>query len=96
MSSRLTQEEEVLGFLQENANRWVPSYALSNIALQYNARIFTLRRKGHDIENRTRQLNGQTHGEFRYNAPRGQRGLFSEKELSAASERPRVQMAYPD
>jgi len=64
-----TQEERVLWVLQSAWPNWVPAIALSNISLQYNARIFSLRRKGWQIANRTETINGQKHGSFRLGSP---------------------------
>lgn len=43
----------------------VPALTLSRISLQYNARLFGLRRKGWQIESRVQIVNGLRHGSFR-------------------------------
>lgn len=46
-----TQEERILGFLQWRGNKGVFAWEITNDLhiLQYNARIYGLREKGHDI-----------------------------------------------
>lgn len=63
--ARKTQETRILWTLEAAWPAWVPSPHLSRISLQYNARIFSLRRRGWLIENRVRIVDGVRHGEFR-------------------------------
>jgi hypothetical protein len=69
--SFLTQAEKIEDLLRSRYGQWVPAYELSDLALQYNTRIFELRKKlkttgdSEEIENRTERVNGQCHGSFR-------------------------------
>lgn len=60
-----TQKEEILNILLRNRENWVPAYELAGAALQYSARIKELRDAGYVIENRTKRVGRQVHGEFR-------------------------------
>ena len=65
-----TQEDRVLWVLQAAYPNWVPAVQLSHISLQYNARIFSLRRQGWQIENKVEvQPGGTKHGQFRLARP---------------------------
>ena len=48
---------------------WTPAPVLSRISLQYNARIFGLRRRGWQIESRVQVVDGVRHGSFRLARP---------------------------
>lgn len=64
--ARRSQEDRILWALEAAWPNWVPSPELARISLQYNARIFSLRRlKGWLIENRARIVGDKRHGEFR-------------------------------
>lgn len=61
-TKRPTQEQRILKLLQERGSQGVYAYELTNTdfmkdrggaVMQYNARIYGLRKKGHDIENTT-------------------------------------------
>jgi len=60
-----TQEDRILYLLQAAWPNWTPALALAQISLQYNARIFALRRKGWQIANRVEVVDGVKHGSFR-------------------------------
>lgn len=62
--------------------RWVSSWDLAQIALQYNARISSLRRQGWLIQNRVTVVDGIRHGEFRL----GTAPVPSNKELRRRRE----------
>jgi len=47
-----SQEGRILYLLQASYPQWTPSLALARISLQYGARIFGLRKKGWQVENR--------------------------------------------
>jgi hypothetical protein len=64
-AKRRSQESRILWLLQSAWPEWVPSPALAGVSLQYGARIFSLRRKGWKIVNRTRLADGGRCGEFR-------------------------------
>jgi hypothetical protein len=58
------QRGSILSLLLQNRGKWIPSYRLSAIALQYGARVKELRDAGYTIENRTQRADGQVHGSF--------------------------------
>lgn len=65
-----TQCSRILTILKDNEGNWLPSYifAKTHGILQYNARIFSLRRKYKDlyiIENTVKRHGTQRHGFFR-------------------------------
>lgn len=64
-----TQEDLILWQLQASYPEWTPAPILSKISLQYNARIFSLRRKGWQIANRVEIREGMKHGSFRLATP---------------------------
>lgn len=65
-----SQEQRILWLLQSSYPNWVPATVLATISLQYNARIFGLRRKGWQIANRVEvQPDGTKHGAFRLAVP---------------------------
>lgn len=76
MKSWNTQRARVLRLLEENNNQWVPSYELAAIALQYNARVYELRKQGYLIQNKVQDVNGQVRGAFRLVSAGGQASLF--------------------
>ena len=47
-----TQASRILSILQLAGERGVPNWKLAEVGLQYNARIFDLRKKGYDIRKR--------------------------------------------
>ena len=59
------QRDRILALLVDARGGPVPAPALAAIALQYSARIFELRRKGFDIRNETKIVDGQCHSSFR-------------------------------
>src|SRR5436309_1721017 len=69
-SSARSHEDRILWQLQAAFPSWLPALTLSRISLQYNARVFGLRRKGWQIESRVQVVNGVRHGSFRLATPR--------------------------
>jgi hypothetical protein len=66
-----SQEQRILWLLQSSYPSWVPATTLAAISLQYNARIFSLRRKGWQIANKVEvQPDGMKHGYFRFSTPK--------------------------
>jgi hypothetical protein len=61
----LSQEKRILNLLHSAWPNWTPAPALARVSLQYNARVFSLRRKGWTIANRVTIVDGIRHGEFR-------------------------------
>jgi hypothetical protein len=53
-----TQRQRIYNLLKSHPGGWVASYLLSEIALQYNARLFELRAAGALISNR-REYHGE-------------------------------------
>jgi len=68
-STTRSQEERILWLLHASWPEWTPALALSHVSLQYNARIFGLRKKGWEIANRVEVRNGVKHGSFRLATP---------------------------
>ncbi|MFI5056903.1 MAG: hypothetical protein ACHQLQ_01850 [Candidatus Acidiferrales bacterium] len=66
-----TQAEKIESLLRSRYGQWIPAYELSDLALQYCARIAAIRknlaRSGdrERIENKTEWVNGQCHGSYR-------------------------------
>jgi hypothetical protein len=60
-----SQCDKVLGVLREANGDWVPLPKIAACALQYGARILTLRRRGYRIVNKTEYVNGVRHSWFR-------------------------------
>jgi hypothetical protein len=66
-----TQSEEIENLLRSRYGRFVPCYELAAIALQYCARINSIRKKllaagdRERIENKTERVNGKRHGSYR-------------------------------
>ncbi|MGA8066268.1 MAG: helix-turn-helix domain-containing protein [Terriglobales bacterium] len=58
-----SQEARILEALKSGA--WVSALVLSQISLQYSARIHALRKQGISIENRIEIVDGVKHGYFR-------------------------------
>src|SRR5438105_1334869 len=69
-SSARTHESRILWQLHASYPAWTPALALSKISLQYNARIFSLRRKGWQMASRVEVRDGVKHGAFRLATPR--------------------------
>jgi hypothetical protein len=66
-----TQAERIETLLRSRYGAWVPAYELSDLALQYCARIASIRKKlktagGRErVENKTEWVSGQCHGSYR-------------------------------
>jgi hypothetical protein len=66
LQRRPTQCERILEVLRDANGEWVPLPKILALGIaQYNARIFQLRAAGHDIENRTEEVDGETHSWYR-------------------------------
>jgi hypothetical protein len=67
----LTQSAKIEGLLRSRYGQWIPAYELADLALQYCARLNSIRRKlrhagdRERIENKTQRVNGQIHGSYR-------------------------------
>jgi hypothetical protein len=59
ITDRRTQDQQVLNLIQQAGDKGVPNYELVKISLQYQGRIFSLRRKGYDIRKRRETVNGK-------------------------------------
>lgn len=64
-SNHSTQRAKILAELVSAHDDWVPLYRVTQYAAQYNARVYELRRMGHVIRNRTREIDGVRHSWFR-------------------------------
>lgn len=60
------QREKIKELFQSNPNKWIPAYELAKIALQYNARLFSLRREGMIIENKTKMVDGIKYSWYKF------------------------------
>ncbi len=75
------QEDAILRVLVDAAGAWVPlpqiimAQGSGRIIGQYNARIYGLRRRGHEIENRKKRVVGRVHSEYRLIPKAGQLSL---------------------
>jgi hypothetical protein len=59
MSARAIQRERILTLLRSARGAWVPLPEILALAIaQYNARIFELRKRGINVENRTETIEG--------------------------------------
>jgi hypothetical protein len=63
--SRASQRGRILELLIAARGEWVASPQIAALALQYNSRLFELRRLGFRIENRTKEIAGVRHSWFR-------------------------------
>jgi hypothetical protein len=60
------QSEKIIALLRSARGAWVPLPEILALGVaQYNARIFELRKRGLDIENRTQTVDGVRHSWFR-------------------------------
>jgi hypothetical protein len=75
-----SQTERTIALLLNRRGEWVPSPEVAKVAgLQYAARIFSARRMGYTILNRTRRVGDQVHGEYMLTACPGETpSLFQE------------------
>src|SRR2546423_10906521 len=70
-ANRGTQAEKIEALLRSRYGQWIPAYELSELALQYCARINAIRKKlkaagdSEEIKNKTEWVNGQCHGSYR-------------------------------
>ncbi|MGC2331872.1 MAG: hypothetical protein WA581_10485 [Candidatus Acidiferrales bacterium] len=67
--SAKTQRAHILRLLIDARGAWVPAPEIAGCAMQYNARVFELRKLGFTIENRTETVNGVRHSWFRLVPP---------------------------
>ncbi len=65
LEHRPSQEDRILELLAARGDSWTPAPELANISLQYCARINSLRRRGHRIDNHTEMHGGAKHGFYR-------------------------------
>jgi hypothetical protein len=66
MSARGTQEERILAVVRAACGEWVPLPRILALQIaQYGARIYTLRRRGFNIESRVETVKGERHSWFR-------------------------------
>jgi hypothetical protein len=65
LSHHATQRNKILEVLSAAQGEWVPLPRISDCAVQYNARIYELRRLGFRIVNRTEEVAGVRHSWFR-------------------------------
>jgi hypothetical protein len=62
---RYTQRQKLLDLLESKKGEEVSLLEIMALGIaQYNARIYDLRRLGHNIMNRTKEVNGEKHSWF--------------------------------
>jgi|SRR5437588_2687785 len=70
-ANRGTQAEKIEALLRSRYGQWIPAFELSDLALQYCARINSIRTKlkaagdRERVENKTEHVRGQVHGSYR-------------------------------
>ncbi len=64
-----SQAQRILCLLHSAWPEWTPAPVLSQISLQYGARIHSLRKKGWQIANKVEVRDGVKHGYFRLATP---------------------------
>ena len=66
-----TQAEKIEALLRSRYGVWIPAYELADIALQYCARLSSIRKKlkragdRERVENKTERIRAQVHGSYR-------------------------------
>lgn len=91
-SAYRTQAEKIEALLRSRYGQWIPAYELSDLALQYCARVNGIRRKlrragdRERIENKTEWVNGQCHGSYRIVLTSDVRGITPAKPLKSWDE----------
>lgn len=89
-----TQSEKIENLLRSRYGQWVPAYELSDLALQYCARINALRKKlraagdVEEIQNKTEHVQGQVHGSYRICQKAPASSFSAEKPLKPQSAAP--------
>ena len=87
MPQRQNQSERILRLLRENVNQWVALPLILDLRIsQYSSRIWTLRRQGHEIQNRVERHGDEVWSWFRLVLPKAQERLFADR---PETERPR-------
>jgi hypothetical protein len=80
-----TQADKIEHLLRSRYGVWIPAYELADVALQYCARINSLRKKleragdRERIQNKTEWVKGQCHGSYRIAPTVEVLGIASEK-----------------
>src|SRR5438128_11012776 len=70
MSAQRSQEDRILWLLQAAWPNWTPALELTRLSHQYNARVFSLRAKNWQLENKVDVCDGMKHGYCRLATPR--------------------------
>lgn len=74
---RASQTDKIRQMFIERAGQQIPAFELAAISLQYNARIWELRREGFEIINSTqKRTDGTIYSWYRHPAPKGQLSLL--------------------
>lgn len=58
------QTAQIVELLLRRRGQWVPATELARIALQYGSRLWSARRAGYTILNRTERIGGKVHGAY--------------------------------
>jgi hypothetical protein len=76
VKQRENQSKRILRLLRENVNQWVALPRILDLRIsQYSSRVWTLRRQGHEIQNRVQRHGDETWSWFRL-VEQGQVQLF--------------------
>lgn len=69
-NAQVTQAERLAALFRANPNEWIPLPRILGLGIaQYNSRIWYLRRKGMQIENRTQYERDIKHSWYKYMPP---------------------------
>jgi hypothetical protein len=88
---RKSQAGAIEVLLRSRYGQWIPAYELSDLALQYCARINSIRKKlvragdRERVENKTEWRNGQCHGSYRIVLTSDVLGITPDKPLPLKS-----------
>jgi len=82
----MSQSNDILAYLKQRPNRWVPMPVLARISGAYavHSRASDLRKRGHDVENKTIEQDGTKKSFYRLNIKEGQGSLFGDKKARHA------------
>ena len=75
---RLSQEARLKALFESREGEWIPLNEILDMRIgQYNARIFGLRHKGMNIQNKTQMVDGVIYSWYGYKIKEVQKELFA-------------------